>query len=62
MTREWHTKPDVRAECLSCDWTCVASNAHAVGAQHARKHAHSVRVEKTTVFVYDHGGVYEVPR
>lgn len=55
MSKEWSTKPDVVAECLTCGKHWESRNAHAVGAQHARKHGHSVRIEVTRVHIYDHG-------
>lgn len=51
---EWGTKPDATAECLTCDWRCQAANAHGVGAQHARKHGHCVRIEINVARIYNH--------
>lgn len=53
--KEWSTKPDARADCLTCGWQCLERNAHGVGAQHARKHGHTVRVEVVRAHYYEHG-------
>ncbi len=52
-SRDWRTKQMAEAECLTCQWRCVARNAWAVGAKHARSHGHHVRIEVTTVFHYN---------
>jgi hypothetical protein len=51
---EWSTRPDYRAECLTCGWFCQAKNAQGVAAQHARKHKHCVRVEVEVTRIYNH--------
>lgn len=51
---EWVTKPLVTAMCLTCDWVCDKANAHGIGAQHARKHGHCVKVETERVCIYNH--------
>ena len=56
--KEWGTKPHVMAECMDCEWRSGAKNAHAVGAVHARRHSHTVRVEVTHVYIYEHGSKY----
>lgn len=45
--------PIAEAECLDCGWKCDSRNAWAVGAKHARKHSHHVRIEITKVFHYN---------
>jgi hypothetical protein len=51
---EWSTKPDVKANCLTCGWQCLAANAHGLGAQHARKRGHCVAIDDCRVHVYNH--------
>ena len=36
---------DVRAECLTCGWTCTAKNAQGLAAQHHDRTQHRVTVE-----------------
>jgi len=57
-SKEWKTRRDVQAECLTGGWKCFARNAHGAAAKHARKHVHSVRVEIAFVCIYDHGDHY----
>ena len=52
---ETYSVPDVKAWCSTCDWNCMAKNAHAVGAQHARRHGHDVVVEVYRSFRYNYG-------
>lgn len=55
LTRgEWSTKPDYRAECLTCDWTMEGNNAQGPAAVHARRHGHCVRVEVDVTRIYNH--------
>jgi hypothetical protein len=51
---EWSTKPEAVAECLTCGWECFAKNAQAVGALHARRHKHCVRVGIAVARIYNH--------
>lgn len=57
-TKEWKTRPDLIVACLDCGWKCYARNGHGLGAQHARRYSHTVRVEKATVYIYEHGSPY----
>lgn len=56
--REWSTRRDCTAECQDCNWRCDASNADGVGAKHARKHKHTVRVQVEFALIYEHGRKY----
>lgn len=51
---EWSTKPDYRAECMTCGWTCQGRGAQGPGAVHARKHKHCVRVAVDVARIYNH--------
>lgn len=58
--REWRTKTDVSATCMTCDKDWYGPHAHGVGVQHARKHKHLVHVQRSIVYAYDHepdGGI-----
>lgn len=51
---EWSTKPDMRAECLTCGMQWKTPNALGISAIHARRQNHCVRVEVERTVVYDH--------
>jgi len=46
------------AECNDCDWYLDSLNAQPVGAKHAKKHNHFVRVETTLVSYYNYSDDY----
>ncbi len=51
---EWSSRPDYRADCMTCGWTLSNRNAQGPAAIHARKHKHCVRVEVEVARVYNH--------
>lgn len=53
LANEWKTKQQVSAECSDCGWRSDAPNGHGLGAQHARRNRHYVRVEVVRSYHYD---------
>lgn len=51
---EWSTRPDYRANCLTCGWQLQSRNAQGTAAQHARRHKHCVVIDVELVRVYNH--------
>ena len=52
---EWSTKPDYRAECLTCGWK-LSNDTNALGAaaRHSRAKNHCVHVERFSSHIYNH--------
>lgn len=51
--KKWVTQADFDAGCETCGWRCRERNALGVGAQHARRHGHKVRVQIDRAVIYD---------
>lgn len=43
----------VQADCADCPWQSYERNASGTAACHARDYGHTVRVEQTTIVIYN---------